>query len=57
MIQLPDGRYHWERGQTQPLCYECKVDGDLWRYNHNRESLFFCSIHCVDKWARDKETK
>ena len=53
MRQLPDGRYHWERGQTQPLCYECEAVCDLYRYKHNGESLYFCSPQCADKWAAD----
>ena len=57
MEQLPDGRWHWERGQTQPLCYECKAVCDLYRYKHNGDSLYFCSTHCADKWAAENNAE
>ena len=53
MEQLPDGRWRWKTRGLRPLCFTCMADGDLYRYKHNGESLYFCSPQCADKWAAE----
>ena len=51
MRQLPDGRWSWERGQTQPLCYECEALTDLYRYTISGAALWFCCSLCASRYA------
>ena len=51
MEQLPDGRWRWERGQTQPLCYECEALTDLYRYTLDGVAFWFCSPLCASRYA------
>ena len=51
MRQLPDERYRWDYGESQPLCYECEALTDLYRYTLNGVALWFCSPLCASRYA------
>ena len=51
MRQLTDERYHWDYGESQPLCYECEALTDLYRYTLNGVALWFCCPLCASRYA------